>query len=228
VAFGLSYYASLRRRHQRKRMNVHGQAQRRRTAEVLGANQGYTRDARVVWDQGTTSRVGVLAGTMTKQTMHGPLHDLLTADHARLEALLSRATKDPAHFDHEAFEEFRSGLLRHIAIEEKILLPDARRRRNGESLPLSERLRIDHGAGEAHGCPPRLPSLDGEVERFLASALPGPAILEPTLDACSGQRGAGPAVGGGSPPSTLTIAARRIGRCASRSASRFWMRSAPA
>jgi len=78
--------------------------------------------------------------------MHGPLHYLLAEDHARLEALLSRATHAPGRFDHEAFEELRAGLLRHIAIEEKILLPDARRRRGGEPLPLARRLRIDHGA----------------------------------------------------------------------------------
>jgi hypothetical protein len=78
--------------------------------------------------------------------VHGPLHALLTEDHARLEALLERATREPERFDHQAFEEFRAGLLRHIGIEEKILLAEARRRRGGAALPLAARLRIDHGA----------------------------------------------------------------------------------
>lgn len=77
---------------------------------------------------------------------HGPLHALLCEDHARLDALLAAATRDPSGFDHEAFERFRAGLLRHIGIEEKIVLPDAKRRRGGEPLELAARLRVDHGA----------------------------------------------------------------------------------
>lgn len=77
---------------------------------------------------------------------HGPLHALLCEDHARLDALLAAATRDPGAFDHGAFEQFRRGLLRHIGIEEKILLPAAKRRRGGEPLPVAARLRVDHGA----------------------------------------------------------------------------------
>jgi uncharacterized protein (TIGR03382 family) len=58
---------------------------------------------------------------MTRKTMRRPLHELLTADHARLEAPLL-ATKDPPRFDHETFEAFRAGLLRHISIERRVLL----------------------------------------------------------------------------------------------------------
>jgi hypothetical protein len=66
-------------------------------------------------------------------------------DHDRLDRLLDRAVS-AARFDHDAFEEFRAGLLRHIGIEEKILLPDARRRRGGEPLPVAARLRLEHAA----------------------------------------------------------------------------------
>jgi hypothetical protein len=45
-----------------------------------------------------------------------------------------------------AYEQFRAGLLRHIGMEEKVLLPDARRRRNGEPLPIAKQLRADHAA----------------------------------------------------------------------------------
>jgi hypothetical protein len=37
-------------------------------------------------------------------------------------------------------------LQKHIAIEEKILLPAARRLRGGQPLPVADRLRRDHGA----------------------------------------------------------------------------------
>jgi hypothetical protein len=78
--------------------------------------------------------------------MPGPLSSWFAGDHARLDALLRCSTADPGAFDREAFEAFRGGLLRHIALEEKILLPAVRRARGGEPLPLERRLRVDHGA----------------------------------------------------------------------------------
>lgn len=68
----------------------------------------------------------------------------LLEDHARLDALL-RAAMAADSFDHGAFEEFRAGLLRHIGIEEKILLPHARAKL-GEPLPVAAQLRVEHGA----------------------------------------------------------------------------------
>ncbi len=78
--------------------------------------------------------------------MDGPIFQLLAEDHARLDALLSKAVAAPAGVDLDAFGAFREGLLRHIALEEKILLPAARAARGGEPLPLARRLRVDHGA----------------------------------------------------------------------------------
>lgn len=69
----------------------------------------------------------------------------LVADHARLHALLDRAMVTP-EFDPEAFAEFRHGLLRHIAIEEKLLLPAVREARGGTPLDRAHELRIDHAA----------------------------------------------------------------------------------
>ncbi len=76
----------------------------------------------------------------------GLLAQHMAAEHARLEALLERSVADPKRFDARAFDEFRAGLLRHIGIEEKILLTDARRRRGGEPLPVAKMLRVEHGA----------------------------------------------------------------------------------
>ena len=65
--------------------------------------------------------------------------------------------------------EFRGGLLRHIGLEEKILLPDARRRRGGEPLPETARLREDHGILATLLVPPHQdgPNVRAQVERAL-------------------------------------------------------------
>ena len=78
--------------------------------------------------------------------MPGAVHDFLAADHARLDALLHRSDADPAAIDGDAYAEFRAGLLRHIAMEEKVLLPEARRLRGGEPLPIAKQLKADHAA----------------------------------------------------------------------------------
>lgn len=60
----------------------------------------------------------------------GPIVRYLTEDHAGLDTLLRRGASDSA-----AYDEFRRRLLRHIGMEEKVLLPAAQRIRGGERLP---------------------------------------------------------------------------------------------
>ena len=74
----------------------------------------------------------------------GPIESFMTADHVRLDALLDEATRGES-IDSDAFEKFREGLLRHIGMEEKILLPFAKTKRAGEPLPVARALRFDHG-----------------------------------------------------------------------------------
>jgi hypothetical protein len=78
--------------------------------------------------------------------MPGIIHRYLADDHDRLDALLERAISDPENIDTSAYAQFRSGLLKHIGMEEKILLPAAQRIRGGEPLPVAAKLRLDHGA----------------------------------------------------------------------------------
>lgn len=75
-----------------------------------------------------------------------PIQRFLVDDHLRLSELLDRATCRPEQIDLVAYAEFRAGLLRHIAMEEKVLLPFAQKKRGGEPLPIAARLRLDHGA----------------------------------------------------------------------------------
>jgi hypothetical protein len=78
--------------------------------------------------------------------MPGVIHRYLADDHRRLDALLEGAMSDPENIELSAYAQFRSGLLKHIGMEEKILLPAARRSRGGEPLPVAAKLRLDHGA----------------------------------------------------------------------------------
>jgi hypothetical protein len=78
--------------------------------------------------------------------MVGPIHSFLADDHLRLSELLDRAICRPEQIDLAAYAEFRAGLLRHIAMEEKVLLPFAQNKHGNKPLPIAARLRLDHGA----------------------------------------------------------------------------------
>jgi hypothetical protein len=78
--------------------------------------------------------------------MPGVLYRYLSADHERLEALLNHAVANPDEIDMEPYSEFRKGLLRHISMEEKIILPAIAKWQGGRKAANAERLRLDHGA----------------------------------------------------------------------------------
>jgi hypothetical protein len=91
----------------------------------------------------------------------------LAADHARLDGLLVRSVRGAGTVDLEAFGEFRAGLLRHIAIEEKLLFPAVREARGGAPHPDWVRLRIDHGALTSLLVPAPTPELVAEIRSIL-------------------------------------------------------------
>jgi len=78
--------------------------------------------------------------------MPGVLYEYLSGDHDRLDALLERAVAKAGAIDMKAYSEFRKSLLRHIAIEEKIVLPAIAKWQGGKKADIAERLRLDHGA----------------------------------------------------------------------------------
>lgn len=100
--------------------------------------------------------------------MTGSVGEVLSEDHRRLERLLDRATSDPIHFGTDDYAEFRKGLLRHIGMEEKILLPAAARLRGGEPLPVAARLRLDHGAIASLLVPTPTPAVVAALRAILA------------------------------------------------------------
>lgn len=74
----------------------------------------------------------------------GPIERFMMEDHARVDQLLAVATAG-AEIDPFAYARFRHDLLRHIAMEEKVLLPYARNKRLGSPLAIASQLRADHG-----------------------------------------------------------------------------------
>ncbi len=103
--------------------------------------------------------------------MSGKIHRYLADDHRRLEGFLDRIVSDSGTVDQAVYAQFRSGLLKHIAWEEKILLPAARRLR-GEPLPVAAKLRLDHGALTALLVPPPSPRLIAAIRSILKSHNP--------------------------------------------------------
>jgi hypothetical protein len=101
--------------------------------------------------------------------MPGPLFCFLAGDHARLDGLLRRAMTEASTIDRAAYAEFRAGLLKHISLEEKILLPAAQRWQGGDPLPMAAKLRLDHGALAALLVPTPTPAIITAIRTVLAA-----------------------------------------------------------
>lgn len=89
-----------------------------------------------------------------KPAMNKKLHRFFTDDHHRLEQLLDKATEKPGEVDLHYYQQFRSGLLRHIKMEEKILFPAAKQGSEELTSRLFPRYRLEHGALTALMVPP--------------------------------------------------------------------------
>jgi len=97
----------------------------------------------------------------------GPVTRFLAEDHRRLERLLRTSVGSTGRVMQGTYEHFRAGLLRHIGMEEKILLPAAQRWNGGTSLPIAAKLRLDHGALAALLMPPPTTHIVGTIHRIL-------------------------------------------------------------
>jgi len=97
--------------------------------------------------------------------MAGIIHAFLSADHRRLDDLLAAATD--AGIDVPAYQAFRAGLLRHIGMEEKVLLPAAKRLLGGTPPDSARQMRLDHGALVALLVPTPTPDLVAKLRALL-------------------------------------------------------------
>jgi len=94
--------------------------------------------------------------------MSGPLFRFFAEDHQRLGAWLERASEG-ANVDLESFAHFRAGILKHIGMEEKVLIPAARQARAGAPVPDAARYRVDHGAIASLLVPTPTPALISDL-----------------------------------------------------------------
>jgi len=82
--------------------------------------------------------------------------------------LLRRAATQSGAIDETAYAAFRGGLLKHIGMEEKILLPAAQDARGGEPLAAAAKLRSDHGALVALMVPTPTPAIVAAIRTILS------------------------------------------------------------
>ncbi len=99
--------------------------------------------------------------------LSGPVTRFLADDHQRLEKLLDAAMITRGRIEQGHYDEFRAGLLRHIGMEEKILLPAAQRSNGGAPLSIAAALRLDHGAIAALLMPTPTPELIAVLRSIL-------------------------------------------------------------
>ena len=115
--------------------------------------------------------------------MPGPIESYLQEDHQLLDRL--RQAGD--------WWQFRGQLLRHIGLEEKLLLPEARRLRDGVPLPEAARLREDHGLLATLLVPKPSPGIIEAIERLLVphnAIEEGPGGVYAQCDALLGEQAA--------------------------------------
>ncbi len=97
----------------------------------------------------------------------GPVLRSVAADHRRLDGLLARASAGGGEVDRELFAQFRAGILKHIAMEEKRLIPALTAARGGRPFPLAAKLRVDHGAIAALLVPSPRPDIVAHLRSVL-------------------------------------------------------------
>lgn len=85
--------------------------------------------------------------------MNGELYNYFFGDHRELEEALEEAAAG-ATIDTAAYSRFRVGILRHIGLEEKVLLPALEPVVKDRMMAVLDQIRLDHGAITALLVPP--------------------------------------------------------------------------
>jgi hypothetical protein len=102
--------------------------------------------------------------------MPAELHALLSRDHERLDGLLASCLRENGTVIEETYDAFRRGLLRHIAIEERVLFPRMRKLRGDTAL--EHQLHRDHAALAALLVPPPSASIVECIRTILSAHNP--------------------------------------------------------
>ncbi len=98
--------------------------------------------------------VDLLLTIVVREYMNGTLYKFFVGDHRRLEKILNQATASAPKYDLDLYGEFRAGLLKHIKMEENVIIPEAQKVREGKPLAIAPKLRLEHGALVALLVPP--------------------------------------------------------------------------
>ena len=98
--------------------------------------------------------------------MAASITGLLSDDHDRLDALLRRAEGADQGVELPSYEAFRKGLLKHVGMEEMILLPAAKSA-SGGAAALAAKARLDHGALTALLVPAPTPAILDAIRAVL-------------------------------------------------------------
>ena len=99
--------------------------------------------------------------------MDKPLHHFFEKDHREIDGLLTKALEQPNTVKMGFYLEFRSRLLRHIKMEEKILFPAAKKLDPEVIKEIIPQYRLEHGAITALMVPPPTLSLIHVVRYIL-------------------------------------------------------------
>ena len=78
--------------------------------------------------------------------MSKTLHQFFENDHRQIDLFLKKALKQPGEIELNYYHQFRSRLLRHIKMEEKLLFPTAKKVNPELITELIPKYRLDHGA----------------------------------------------------------------------------------
>ena len=97
----------------------------------------------------------------------GRLYSFFAGDHDRIDDLFKLATQVKEAVDLGLYEQFRGGLLRHIGMEERILIPAAQRASGDKKLAVVEKIRLDHGAIAALLVPKPIPLVLSALKAIL-------------------------------------------------------------
>lgn len=95
------------------------------------------------------------------------IREYLSNDHDRLDGLLQQTLTSTGEINEKAYHHFRQGLLRHIGIEEKVLIPALQPKADEAMKQTLERIRMDHSAIVALLVPPPSPSIISALKSIL-------------------------------------------------------------
>ncbi|HET7117376.1 MAG TPA: hypothetical protein VFI29_12840 [Hanamia sp.] len=99
--------------------------------------------------------------------MNKPLYHFFAEDHHRIDQLLNKATEQSGDIEMNYYYQFRTGLLRHIKMEEKTLFPAAKKANNTVMQEIIPRYKLEHGALTALMVPPPTLSLIKVIRHVL-------------------------------------------------------------